>query len=199
MYIILIILWRWEDINSKLTLQAWHFVELKLFCQPSSSTTFTVNTRFPSCSEPAVLKMAEDRQTVYDKFSDKGEHSTEWFEVVKNLLKLAFAGDHREVKCLCNRCQNRRILSEYEMSDHIVKHRFMSDYLVWHQYGEVQAPTPAESDWSDDEERMDDMIIDICMKYDLRSRDQHPRPGCRISVGSLPPQMRKCMMAPSWP
>jgi hypothetical protein len=90
--------------------------------------------------------MAEDRQTVYDKFSDKGEHSTEWFEVVKNLLKLAFAGDHREVKCLCNRCQNRRILSEYEMSDHIVKHRFMSDYLVWHQYGEVQAPTPAESD-----------------------------------------------------
>jgi hypothetical protein len=57
--------------------------------------------------------------------------------MVKNFLKLAFAGDHREVKCPCNRCQNRRMLSEYEMSSHIDKHRFMPNYLLWHQQEEV--------------------------------------------------------------
>jgi hypothetical protein len=41
---------------------------------------------------------------MYDGFSDKGAHSAEWFEVAKNFLKLAFAGDHRESKCLCKRC-----------------------------------------------------------------------------------------------
>jgi hypothetical protein len=45
---------------------------------------------------------------MYDGFSDKGSHSTEWFEVAKNFLKLAFADDHREVKCPYNRCWNRR-------------------------------------------------------------------------------------------
>jgi hypothetical protein len=37
----------------------------------------------------------------------------------------------------------------------------MSNYLVWHQHGEVQAP--AESGGSDDEDQMNDMIADIGM------------------------------------
>jgi hypothetical protein len=56
-----------------------------------------------------------------DRFSDKGAHSVKWFEVMKNFLKLAFVADHREVKCPCDKCQNRRRLSEYEMSGHIAK------------------------------------------------------------------------------
>jgi hypothetical protein len=75
---------------------------------------------------------------MYDGFSDKGAQSVKWFELATNFLKLAFVGDRREVKCPCNRCQNRRMLSEYEMSDHIAKHGFISNYLVWHQHGEVQ-------------------------------------------------------------
>jgi hypothetical protein len=130
-----------------------------------------MNTRFPSHSESTVLKMVEDRHAMYDGFSDKGAHSAEWFEVAKNFLKLAVVGDCREAKCSCNRCQNRRMLSEYEMSGHIVKHRFMPNYLVWHQHGEVQAATPTESDGSDDGDRVDDMIVDIAMEYDLGSRD----------------------------
>jgi hypothetical protein len=58
---------------------------------------------------------------MYNKFSDQGSHSAEWFEIVRTFLNLAFAGDCREVKCLCNRCQNKRMLSEYEMSGHIAK------------------------------------------------------------------------------
>jgi hypothetical protein len=74
---------------------------------------------------------------MYDGFSDKAAHSAEWFEITKNFLKLAFAGDRREVKCPCNRCRNRRMLSEYEMSDHITQHRFIPNYLLWHQHIEV--------------------------------------------------------------
>jgi hypothetical protein len=67
---------------------------------------------------------------MYDEISDKGAHSAEWFEIAKNFLKLAFAGDRREAKCPCNRRRNRRILSEYKMSGHIAKHEFMPNYPV---------------------------------------------------------------------
>jgi hypothetical protein len=118
--------------------------------------------------------MANDRRTIYDGFSDKGAHSLKWFEITKNFLKLAFAGDQHEAKCPCNKCQNRRILSEYEISGHISKHEFMSNYLVWHRHGEVQAPTAAESDGSDNNDQMNNMIADNGMEYELGSRDQHP-------------------------
>jgi hypothetical protein len=113
---------------------------------------------------------------MYDGFIDKGAHSAEWFKVVKNFLKLAFAGDHFVVKCLCNWRQNRRMLSEFEMCGHIAKHGFMPNYLVWHQHGEVQATALAESDKNDDEDRMDNMITDIGMDSDLGSGDQQPLP-----------------------
>jgi hypothetical protein len=157
---------------------------------------------FPSRSELMVLKMVEDWLVMYDGFSDKDAHSAECFEIAKNFLKLAFAGDRREVRCPCNRCWNRRMLSEYEMSDHIGKHGFMPNYLVWHQHGEVQSATPAESDGSDDADWMDDTIANIGMEYDLGSGDQHPLPevqnsyrllatsGEKVHNGSLPPE--KC-------
>jgi hypothetical protein len=59
---------------------------------------------------------------MYNRFNDKGVHSAEWFEIAKNFVKIAFAGDCREAKYPWNRCWNRRMLSEYKMSDHIAKH-----------------------------------------------------------------------------
>jgi hypothetical protein len=55
-----------------------------------------IENRFPSRSEPMVLKMAEDLWAMYDEFRDKGAHSVEWFEIVKNFLN--FTGDRREAK-----------------------------------------------------------------------------------------------------
>jgi hypothetical protein len=81
--------------------------------------------------------MADNRRVMHDGFSNKGAHSAEWFEIAKNFLKLAFAGDRRKAKCPCNRCQNRWMLSAYEMFDHIAKLEFMPNCLVWHQHGEV--------------------------------------------------------------
>jgi hypothetical protein len=144
---------------------------------PTSCISFrSIEHWIPSHSEPTVLKMVEGQWTMYDGFNDKGADSTEGFEIKKKFLMVAFASDHREAKCSCNRCRNRRMLSEYEMSGHIAKHEFMLNYLVWHQHGEVQAAAPAESNKSDDEDRMDDMIADIGMEYDLGSGDQHPPP-----------------------
>jgi hypothetical protein len=48
----------------------------------------------------------------------------------------------------------------------------MLNYLVWDKHGEVQAAAPIDSNGSDDEDRMDDMIADISMEYDLGSGDQ---------------------------
>jgi hypothetical protein len=62
-----------------------------------------VNTRFPSCSEPTVLKMANDRWAMYDEFSDKGAHSTEWFEIVKNFLKLGLEDMCSSGGCIVNK------------------------------------------------------------------------------------------------
>jgi hypothetical protein len=79
--------------------------------------------------------MADDWQTMYDGFSDTGKHSTEWVQITKEFLKLAFTGGRREVGCLCGRCENKRMLSEYEMFAHLAKKGFISNYLLWHQHG----------------------------------------------------------------
>jgi hypothetical protein len=69
---------------------------------------------------------------MYDGFNDTGKHSTEWVWITKEFLKLAFAGGRREASWLCSRCENRRVLSDYEMSAHLAKKGFMSNYLLWH-------------------------------------------------------------------
>jgi hypothetical protein len=74
--------------------------------------------------------MVDDRWAVYDRFSDKGAYLAEWFKIMKNLLKLAYAGDRREAKCPCNMCQNRRMLFKYGISEHILNHGFMPNYLM---------------------------------------------------------------------
>jgi hypothetical protein len=58
----------------------------------------------------------------------------------------------------------------------------------------VQPVVADESDENDDVDRMDDMVADIGRRYDLESKD--PPQGCRISTGFLPPQKKKCTMAP---
>ncbi len=74
--------------------------------------------------------MADERRAMYDGFSDTGKHYTEWVWITKEFLKLAFAGGHREASCPCSKCENRRMLSEYEISAQLAKKGFMSNYLV---------------------------------------------------------------------
>jgi hypothetical protein len=77
--------------------------------------------------------MADERRAMYDGFSDTGKHSVEWVHITKEFVMFAFAGGRREVSCPCSRCENRRMLSEYEMSTHLSKKGFTSNYLLWHQ------------------------------------------------------------------
>jgi hypothetical protein len=94
--------------------------------------------------------MADERWAMYDGFGDTGKHSTEWVRITKEFLKLAFAGGHREASCPCSRCENGRMLLEYEMFAHLAKKGFMSSYLLWHQHREVQLVVADESDGNDD-------------------------------------------------
>jgi hypothetical protein len=65
--------------------------------------------------------MADERWAMYNGFSDTGKHFAKWVRITKEFLKLAFAGDRREASCMCSRCENRRMLSEYKMSAHLAK------------------------------------------------------------------------------
>jgi hypothetical protein len=56
--------------------------------------------------------MIDERQAMYDGFSDTAKHSAEWVRITKEFLKLAFAGGRCEACCLCSRCENIRMLSE---------------------------------------------------------------------------------------
>jgi hypothetical protein len=66
------------------------------------------------------------------------------------------------------------MLSDYEMPAHLAKKGFMSNYLLWHEHGEVQPAVADESDGNDDVDRMDDMVTDIGRGYDLESKDPPP-------------------------
>jgi hypothetical protein len=101
--------------------------------------------------------MADERLAMYDGFSDTGKHSVKW----DRSFKLAFAAGCCEASCPCSRCEYRMMLSEYEMSAHLAKKGFMSNYLLWHQHGEVQPAVADESDESDDVDRMNDMVSNI--------------------------------------
>jgi hypothetical protein len=91
------------------------------------------------------------------------------------------------------------MLSEYEMSGHIVKNGFIPNYLVWHQHREVQTPAADELDGSDDYDRMDDMIADTGMEYDLWSGYQHPPVEVQNFYKLLAVSDEKCTMTPILP
>ena len=116
--------------------------------------------------------MADGRRAMYDGFSDKGAHSTEWVQIAKDFLNLAFTGGRRVAKCPCKKCGNYKLLSQDDMQAHLAKEGFMPNYLVWRDHGEVQPAAGVESDENEDEDRMDDMIADIAMEYDLGSGEQ---------------------------
>jgi hypothetical protein len=63
------------------------------------------------------------------------------------------------------------MLPEYEMSTHLAKKGFMSNYLLWHQHREVQPAVADESDGNDDVDQIDDMVADIGRTYDMESED----------------------------
>jgi hypothetical protein len=66
------------------------------------------------------------------------------------------------------------MMSEYEMSAHLTKKGFMSNYLFWNQHREVWPTVADESDRNDDVDRMDGMVADIGRGCDLESEDPPP-------------------------
>jgi hypothetical protein len=119
--------------------------------------------------------MADERWAMHDGFSDTHKHSAKWVWITKEFLKLAFAGGHHEASCPCSRCENRRMLSEFEMSGHLAKKGFMANYLLLHHHGEVWPAVADESDGNNDVDWMDDMVADIRRGYDLESEDPLPQ------------------------
>jgi hypothetical protein len=74
------------------------------------------------------------------------------------------------------------------MSAHHAQKGFMSNYLLWHQHGEVQPAVADESDGNDDINQMDNIVADIGRGYDLESEDPPPKVQnfYRLHRGKLP-------------
>jgi hypothetical protein len=47
-----------------------------------------------------VLEMADNKRVMYNGFSKKSGHSTEWVQIVKKFLNKTFADGRRVAKCL---------------------------------------------------------------------------------------------------
>jgi hypothetical protein len=65
--------------------------------------------------------MDEEQRVIYDGFSDTDKHFVELVRIINEFLKLAFTGGRHEASRPCSMCENRRMLSEYEMSAHLAK------------------------------------------------------------------------------
>jgi hypothetical protein len=62
-------------------------------------------------------------------------------------------------------------LTHDEVQVLLCKKGFVPNYMVWRDHGEVgPLAIGAESDGSEDEDRMDEMITDIGRKYEVSSR-----------------------------
>jgi hypothetical protein len=117
--------------------------------------------------------MAKEKSMMYDGFSEKSGHSTEWVQIVKDFLNQAFAGGGHVTKCSCKICQNYRFFTQDEVQVHLCKKGFMLNYLVWRNHEEVELPAVGtELEQNEDEDRMDEMITTIGMEYELASREQ---------------------------
>jgi hypothetical protein len=80
------------------------------------------------------------------------------------------------------------------MSAHLARKGFMSNYLLWHQHGEVWHAVADELDGNDDVDQMDDMVTDIGRGYDLEFED--PPPKVYNFYKLLAPQKKKRTVAP---
>ena len=63
----------------------------------------------------------------------------------------------------CSRCRNLIQLNNYDLSIHICKYGFKSDYLVWREHGEVDAIV--ESNIDEDVDQILYMLDDIRHEY----------------------------------
>jgi hypothetical protein len=88
-------------------------------------------------------------------------------------LNLAFASDRRVAKCPCTICRNYRFLTQDEVQVHLCQERFMPNYMVLRDHGEVEPPVVgAESDENEDDDRMDEIVADIGREYEVGSGEQ---------------------------
>jgi hypothetical protein len=117
--------------------------------------------------------MTEDNRAMYNRFSEKGGHSTESVQIIKDFLNQAFAVDHHVVKCTCKICRNYKFLTQDEVHVHLCKKGFMPNYLVWHNHSEVELPAIG-TELDENEDRMDERITDIGREYEVGSGELAP-------------------------
>ena len=120
--------------------------------------------------------MADDRRAMYDGFDVNGAHSAEWVKIAEAFTKQAFGnGKARYVMCPCKTCNNRQLKSKDDIRVHLAKFRFMPDYMLWHEHGEVEHAVDESDRNRGDGDRLDEMLDDIGWEYRVNS-EEHSLP-----------------------
>jgi hypothetical protein len=68
---------------------------------------------------------------MYNGFSKKSGHSTEWVRIVKEFLNKTFADGRHVAKCPRTICWNYMFLTQDKVQIHLCQEEFMPNYLVW--------------------------------------------------------------------
>ncbi|WVZ58669.1 hypothetical protein U9M48_008911 [Paspalum notatum var. saurae] len=106
---------------------------------------------------------------MYDGWRSDGAHSKEWAQIANAFLNHAFAGPARVVLCPCSLCGNLDYHRKEQVQDHLCKHGFMPDYMVWSKHGEgTKRPIERDNNNSNNNhDRMHEMLNDLDRQFDV--------------------------------
>jgi hypothetical protein len=112
--------------------------------------------------------MGDDRKWMYDGWRKNGAHSREWVDKTNKYTEHAFSLSNTGItRCPCSKCQNGLSHDKKNVSIHICRFGYMTDYEVWVHHGEeVPEYEPVVEDDVTNEDRMDKMLNVICPEFE---------------------------------
>jgi hypothetical protein len=117
--------------------------------------------------------MGDDRKLMYDGWRKNGAHSREWVDKTIKFIEHAFSlSSTRIARCPCRKCRNGLSHGKKKISIHICRFGFMPGYEVWVHHGEeVSENEPVAEDDVTDDDRLDEMLNAICLKFEADFED----------------------------
>jgi hypothetical protein len=110
---------------------------------------------------------------MYDGWRNNGAHSREWVDNTNKFIEHAFSLSNTKIaRCPCSKCRNGLSHDKKNVSIHICRFGYMPGYKVWVHHGEeVPENKLVAEDNVADENRMDEMLNDICPEFEAGFED----------------------------
>jgi hypothetical protein len=120
---------------------------------------------------PATI--GDDQKFMYDGWRKNGAYSREWVDKTNEFIEHAFSLSNTGItRSPCSKCRNGLFHDKKNVSIHICRFGYMPGYEVWVHHGKEvpENELVAEDDVTDDD-RMDEMLNDICLEFEANFED----------------------------